>query len=157
MRAHSSAREEIRSRRPTVQAAKINLAARRAIGRTAGRARPRPRQSAGANSSAEGERIGLHVGVEKLDCERTIHDRPALAHQLVEPVVDHHAFAVGVDVGAVALARRGAVDRVAAKPAAAARSPTTISVGKPEPLLKDEITDPTPLFARRRIIEASLE
>ena len=59
----------------------------------------------------KGKRVSLHVGIKKLDRKRVIHDRPALTDELVEAVVGHHAFAVGVDVGAVAFAGRGAVDR----------------------------------------------
>src|SRR3984957_13727524 len=58
----------------------------------------------------KGKRVSLHVGIKKLDCECAVHDRPALTDELVETVVDHHALAVGVDVGAMAFARLCAVD-----------------------------------------------
>ena len=86
----------------------------------------------------KGKRVSLHIGIKKLDREDAVHDRPALADELVEPVVGDHAFAVGVRVGAVAFAGRGAVDRVTKK-AAPERSPMRMRVGKEEPLLKDEI------------------
>ena len=54
----------------------------------------------------KGKRVSLHGGIKKLDCERAILDRPALADELVEPMFGHRAFAVGVDVGAVAFAWR---------------------------------------------------
>src|ERR1700677_2345728 len=59
----------------------------------------------------EGKRVSLHIRIKKLDGEGAVHERPALSHELVEPVVGHHALAVGIDVGAVAFAGRGAVDR----------------------------------------------
>src|ERR1700678_3967957 len=59
----------------------------------------------------KGKRVSLHIGIEKLDREGAVHDRPALADELVEPVVGHHALAVGIDVGAVAFAGLSAVDR----------------------------------------------
>jgi hypothetical protein len=60
--------------------------------------------------STESEGVGLHVGIKKLDGERAIHDQLVLPDELVEPVVGHHAFAIGVDVGAVCLPRPDAVD-----------------------------------------------
>src|ERR1700677_2759117 len=59
----------------------------------------------------KGKRVSLHIGIKKLDREGAVHDRPALTDELVEPVVGHHALAVGVRIGAVAFAGRGAVDR----------------------------------------------
>ena len=60
--------------------------------------------------SAEGERVGLDAGIEKLDLERVVGDRAALPDQLVEPLSGHDALAVGIDIGAVAVAGRRAVD-----------------------------------------------
>src|ERR1700677_1378909 len=59
----------------------------------------------------KGKRVSLDIGIKKLDREGAVHDRPALADELVEPVVGHHALAVGIDVGAVAFAGDSAVDR----------------------------------------------
>src|SRR5262249_46094596 len=60
--------------------------------------------------SAEGESIGLHAGVEELDLEGPVRDRAALPDELVEPLPGHGSLAIGVDVGAMAVAGRGAVD-----------------------------------------------
>jgi hypothetical protein len=60
--------------------------------------------------STESEGVGLRIGIKNLDGERAIHDQLVLPDELVEPLVGHHAFAIGVDVGAVALARPDAVD-----------------------------------------------
>src|ERR1700728_4292719 len=50
----------------------------------------------------KGKRVGLYIGIKKLDREGAVDDRPALTDELVEPVVGDHPFAVGVRVGAVA-------------------------------------------------------
>src|SRR5258708_13144809 len=61
--------------------------------------------------SAEGECIGLHAGIEEFDLEAAVGDRTALPHELAHPLTPDDAIALGVDIGAMAVARRLAVDR----------------------------------------------
>src|SRR5215468_9637148 len=63
-----------------------------------------------ARRSPEREREGLHAGIEELDLEGAIADRPALSDELVEALLRHHAVAGGVDVVAVVGARGRAVE-----------------------------------------------
>src|SRR2546428_9103641 len=60
--------------------------------------------------SAERERKRLHAGIEKLDLEAAIRDRPRLADQVIQALLGHRALALLVDVAAVRASRRLAVD-----------------------------------------------
>ena len=60
--------------------------------------------------SAEGEGVSLDAGIEEADLEGVVGDRAALADELVEPLSRHQALAFGVDISAVAVAGRSAVD-----------------------------------------------
>ena len=61
--------------------------------------------------SAEGESVGLHAGIEEFDFEGAIRDRAVLPDQLIEPLPIDGALAVGIGVGAMVGAGRGAVER----------------------------------------------
>ena len=61
--------------------------------------------------SAEGESEGLGAGVEELDLERPVLDRPLLANELIEPLAGDGAYAIGVDVGAAVVASPPTYDR----------------------------------------------
>jgi hypothetical protein len=61
--------------------------------------------------SPKGEGEGLCAGIEKPDLECVIGDRPALPDQLVQALPGHDALAVGIDIGAMAVARWHAVNR----------------------------------------------
>jgi len=61
--------------------------------------------------SAEGEGVGLDARIEEADLERMIGDGTILPNKLVEPLPGHDALAVGIDIGAMAVARRCAVNR----------------------------------------------
>src|SRR5947199_383135 len=75
------------------------------------RCRPMPRSSSLAPPrSAEGEAIGLDTGVEELDLEAAVVDRPALADELICPLRVDGAATGGVDVGAVRVKQRVAVE-----------------------------------------------
>ena len=61
--------------------------------------------------SAKGEGVGFGAGIEKVDLERAIGDRPVLPDKLIELLSVHDTLAVGIDVGAMAVARWLAIDR----------------------------------------------
>src|SRR5271170_7501369 len=87
------------------------LRARRALERRSRPLRGASGRGIGPSLSAEREREGLHAWIEKLDPERVVADDAVLPHELIEALSLHHAHALGIDVGAVAHARRGSVDR----------------------------------------------
>src|SRR6266545_7499026 len=59
---------------------------------------------------AEGERIGLHAPIEKLDLEQSISDRLRLSDQLMQPLFGHRAVALLVNVKSVSSAWRLSID-----------------------------------------------
>src|ERR1700679_1658362 len=61
--------------------------------------------------SPEGESVSLHAGVEEPDLERMVGDRAALPDELVEALPRHDAVARFIDIAAMVVAGRGAVDR----------------------------------------------
>jgi len=61
--------------------------------------------------SAEGEGVGLDARIEEADLERMIGDGTILPNKLVEPLPHHDALAVGIDIGAMAVAGQCAVNR----------------------------------------------
>src|SRR5690606_26058897 len=67
--------------------------------------------SSSSPSSTKRKRVGMQARVEKLNRERSVAHIYRLPDQLIEPLLSHHAIAVGIDVHAVILPRRGAVDR----------------------------------------------
>src|SRR5258708_31108237 len=60
--------------------------------------------------SAEGECVCLDTRVEKVNLEGVIGDLTALAYQLIQPLPGHNALPLRIDVRAVTIARRHAVD-----------------------------------------------
>jgi hypothetical protein len=60
--------------------------------------------------SAKGEGEGLHAGVEELDSKGVVGDGTFLADELIEPLAVHNALTVGVDIRAMAVGRRFAVN-----------------------------------------------
>src|SRR5271166_4786452 len=75
------------------------------------RDRERPYSNEKSRFSAEGESEDLHAGIEELDGEIAILDRTDLPDELIQALPVDHALAVGGDIGAVILLRRGAIDR----------------------------------------------
>ncbi len=75
-----------------------------------------------ANGLAEREHEGLDARVGKDDLERPVGDRSALADQLVEPLLSDRPVALLVDVEAVRLSGRLAVDEHAERHRAASRA-----------------------------------
>src|SRR5262249_33094947 len=65
---------------------------------------------AAPSASAEREDVSLDVGTAEGDVERSVHDRAALPDQLVQPRLAHRPPTLLVDVAAVGVARRLAVD-----------------------------------------------
>jgi hypothetical protein len=61
--------------------------------------------------SPEGEGVSRCAGIEETDLECVIGNGAVLPDELVEPLPGHDALAVGVDIGAMAVTRRRAVDR----------------------------------------------
>src|SRR6266545_4716749 len=59
---------------------------------------------------AEGERIGLHAPIEKLDLEQSISDGVRLSDQLIQPLFGHRAVALLVNVKSVSSAWRLSID-----------------------------------------------
>ena len=69
------------------------------------------RKGWGHQSSPKGERVGLGAGIEKADLERAVGDRAVLPDQLIKPLPVHDALAVGIHIGAMAVAGHFAVNR----------------------------------------------
>src|SRR5262245_61444160 len=63
------------------------------------------------NRSAEREREGFHVGIEKFDFELPIGDGLRLSDQLVQPLLGHLAIALFIDVASVRCAWRLSIDQ----------------------------------------------
>ena len=61
--------------------------------------------------SPESEGVGLDARIEEADLERMIGDGTILPNKLVEPLPHHDTLAVGIDIGAMAVAGRHAVNR----------------------------------------------
>ena len=61
--------------------------------------------------SAEGEGVGLDARIEEADLERAIGNRAILPDKLIEPLPVHHTLAIGIDIGAMAVAGQCAVNR----------------------------------------------
>src|SRR5258707_3554879 len=86
--------------------------------------------------SAEGECVCLNTGIEKVNLEGVIGDLAALAYQLIQPLPGHDALPLRIDVRAVAIARRCAVDGDA-KPhrlAVQARPKHQVQIPRMEPI-----------------------
>ena len=77
--------------------------------------------------SAKGEGVSLGAGIEEFDFERMIGDYTTLAHELIEPLIGNHAHAFRVDIRAMVLARRGAINRNAETHGLLARTATNSS------------------------------
>src|SRR6185437_2864418 len=61
-------------------------------------------------SSAEGESIGLHAGIEEADFEGVIRNRSLRTHELIQALRRHDAISIGIGVHAMCVAGRLAVD-----------------------------------------------
>src|SRR6185437_8037784 len=92
---------------PTVCSPKISLSG---DSTTPCAAAAQPSAKASASSLPEGEGEGLHAGIEELDLEGAVFNRPLLAHQLIEAMKRDRAQALSVGVGAMVRARGGAVN-----------------------------------------------
>ena len=71
-----------------------------------------PGRSRTANLSAEGEGKRLHAGLQELDLELSIGNRIQLSDELIQPRFRHGAVALIVNVDAVPIARRVAVQTI---------------------------------------------
>src|ERR1700691_2972235 len=60
--------------------------------------------------SAEGERKGLRTRIKKLDLEPLVRNRLRLSDQLIQPLLDHRALALIINVNAVRSEGRLSVD-----------------------------------------------
>src|SRR5258708_30682682 len=86
--------------------------------------------------SAEGECVCLNTRIEKANLEGVIGDVAGLAYQLIQPLPGHDALPFRIDVRAVAIARRCAVDGDA-KPhrlAVGARPKHQVQIPRMEPV-----------------------
>ena len=71
-----------------------------------------PGRSRTANLSAEGEGKRLRAGLQELDLELSIGNRIQLSDELIQPRFRHGAAALVVNVDAVPIARRVAVQTI---------------------------------------------
>src|SRR5260370_26740714 len=61
-------------------------------------------------NSTEGERKGLHAGIEKFNFKRAVLDFPFLPDQLIRPVFLHETFTLLIGVSTMILARSGSIE-----------------------------------------------
>src|SRR5260370_7462474 len=61
-------------------------------------------------NSTEGERKGLHAGIEKFNFKRAVLDFPFLPDQLIRPVFLHDTVTLLIGVSTMILARSGSIE-----------------------------------------------
>jgi len=104
--------------------------------------------------SPESEGVSFGAGIEKADLERAIRDRAILPDKLIEPLSVHDTLAVGINIGAMAIAGRFAVDRDAeSNGLAVCRAEHEVEIASVEPVDDAAVfaVEACPLFADRPI------